>query len=363
MNNTFAKYIIGGFISYGIKIILTYTVINFFDLWYFYAYLFSLGVVIFINFVINSFFIFKVSDFNVIRIIKYVVSIFIFNSLDAGLVVILTDKFFLYYLLSITISTIVIFLVKFIINKYFIFNTNSNYNSNVNTDNKNIFSSKAYLKEHDKPYLKGYEKVVIEKYFTSNMKILDLGCGAGRTSKILSDMGCRVIGVDISDNLIDLAKQKYPNLDFRIGDATSLDFEDNYFDAVLFSFNGIDYVHPRKLRLQVLEEINRVLKNGGLFVYSSHNALNIPRTKISILTFLNSLLTLRIFSYYRNEKHDLGDIVTYYGNIWSEEKDLNKHGLVLIDCVGVGSVSSIKNKLLLSLLSKHIMYVAKSNNQ
>lgn len=48
------------------------------------------------------------------------------------------------------------------------------------------------------------------------------------------------------------------------------DFEKNYFDFILFSFNGIDYISHED-RLHALEEIKRVGKKGGLFVFSTHN--------------------------------------------------------------------------------------------
>ncbi len=78
------------------------------------------------------------------------------------------------------------------------------------------------------------------------MKILDLGCGVGRTTKPLYDLGYNVIGVEIIKEMIDLAKKKYPNIDFRVGDACNLKFKDAEFDIVFFSFNGMDYIFPEK---------------------------------------------------------------------------------------------------------------------
>ncbi len=226
--------------------------------------------------------------------------------------------------------------------------------------NYNSFSSETYLKEHYRPYLKDYEKSAVEKYFQPGMKILDLGCGAGRTTKILKNSGYDVIGVDINEKLINLARKKYGNIDFSIGDACNLGFADSSFDLVFFSFNGIDYIHPHSKRMAALREIGRVLKDGGLLIYSSHNALNIPRTKMSIKTFFRSLITLKIFSSYRLERHEMGDLITYYGSIFSEKKNLVKNYFQLVGLLGVGRFKASQNRLVLSLFSKHITYIARA---
>jgi ubiquinone/menaquinone biosynthesis C-methylase UbiE/putative flippase GtrA len=357
MTNTFIKYIIGGGVSYVIKVGLTYLSVTFFDFWYFYAYLVSLVIVVFVNFVINSYFIFRVNGFNVKRIVKYLLLIVVFNSLDVGLVVLLTDNLLLHYLISITISTIFVFLLKFFVYRYFVFSPDKT--SDLSKDNYNTFSSKTSVSEYNKVYLKQIESRVVEKYFNKGIKVLDLGCGAGRTTRVLKDQGYNVMGVDISPQLIESAKAHHPDIDFRVGDASDLDFSDNEFDLVFFSFNGLDYLFPKAQRLQAIDSIKRVLKNNGLFVYSSHNALNIPRTKMSLQTFVRAIITLKILSHYRVEKHDMGNLTTYYGSIFSEISDLKKTGFVFVDALAVGGSSQEKNKLTLSLLSKHIMYVFK----
>jgi SAM-dependent methyltransferase len=53
-------------------------------------------------------------------------------------------------------------------------------------------------------------------------------------------------------------------------------FDDASFDFVLFSFNGLDHI-DHDGRVEALQEINRVLAPGGLFLFSAHNLLSVPR--------------------------------------------------------------------------------------
>ncbi|PYR17074.1 MAG: hypothetical protein DMF94_25415 [Acidobacteria bacterium] len=101
--------------------------------------------------------------------------------------------------------------------------------------------------------------------------ILDLGCGAGRTTIGLSRAGYTAIAIDLSLELLTLARRRYPHLDFRQMDATELAFPVDTFDAALFSYNGIDCLYPVAAREQCLVGVCRVLKPGATFIFSTHN--------------------------------------------------------------------------------------------
>ncbi len=103
-------------------------------------------------------------------------------------------------------------------------------------------------------------------------RILDLGCGAGRTTKQLLDRGFDVVGLDISSQMITAATELLPDSCMVVGSATDLPFSDCSFDHALFSFNGLDYITDEDNRLAALAEIHRVLKPDGRFVFSSHNS-------------------------------------------------------------------------------------------
>ena len=97
----------------------------------------------------------------------------------------------------------------------------------------------------------------------SNLKVLDVGCGTGIHSKVVSDLGNDVIGVDLSDEMLKVAiKKANTNLSFLKMDSTNLLFSDNTFDLVI-SLAMIEFVRDP---LKVLKEAFRVLKPGGFLV-------------------------------------------------------------------------------------------------
>jgi SAM-dependent methyltransferase len=98
--------------------------------------------------------------------------------------------------------------------------------------------------------------------------VLDLGCGNGiPAAKWLSDNGFRVTGVDLSDTMIERARELVPGAAFLRGDVTSVDevdFDAASFDAVV-SFYALIHV-PVTDQPGVFVRAARWLRSGGLFV-------------------------------------------------------------------------------------------------
>ena len=93
-------------------------------------------------------------------------------------------------------------------------------------------------------------------------KVLDVACGTGDMVVELLRLGCTVTGVDLSKEMLAIAKRKAESGKWKVADAEHLPFEDNTFDAVTCAFGVRNFVHLE----QGLKEMLRVLKPGGRMV-------------------------------------------------------------------------------------------------
>lgn len=117
------------------------------------------------------------------------------------------------------------------------------------------------------------EQYLFAKYIKNSNALLDIGVGGGRTSPYLADMSKEYLGGDYSEAMVSACQEKYPELKFALCDATSMiNLSDGQFDVVVFSFNGIDVIRTDAERASAFSEISRILKSGGIFIFSSHNA-------------------------------------------------------------------------------------------
>src|SRR3989442_10029269 len=99
-------------------------------------------------------------------------------------------------------------------------------------------------------------------------RVLDAGCGEGRYSRYLKHNGARVVGIDGSEKLLTYARERDPDMDFRVADLLDrLDFANESMDAivslgVLMSLPELD---------TFLSESCRILKKQGVLVISVHH--------------------------------------------------------------------------------------------
>ncbi len=146
-------------------------------------------------------------------------------------------------------------------------------------------TSKFYA-QHLKPY-----EFIIDK--AEGKKILEIGCGDGYGAAYLSSKAAEVYAVDYEEEIILKAKDKYRNnnLSFQSMDATSLKFDEGYFDLVC-SFQVIEHIPEDKI-LKYLMEVKRVLNNNGSFYLST---LNIENSMKSPANYKKNLAHVKEFN-------------------------------------------------------------------
>jgi 2-polyprenyl-3-methyl-5-hydroxy-6-metoxy-1,4-benzoquinol methylase len=106
----------------------------------------------------------------------------------------------------------------------------------------------------------------------SGKSVLDYGCGTGTFSRFLQSKGAFVTGVDVSENMIEVAKRISPDtIAYYPISSGGLDFlADNKFDFVVSNFVLCTVPSHREISL-ILDQIYRVLKKDGLFVFMNSN--------------------------------------------------------------------------------------------
>ncbi len=94
--------------------------------------------------------------------------------------------------------------------------------------------------------------------------LLDLCCGPGIVAGAAYAMGAKTTGVDYAPAMIAKARERLPEVAFRIGDAEALDVRANEFDAVACNFALQHLAHPE----QAMREALRALKPGGKLAWT-----------------------------------------------------------------------------------------------
>ncbi|MBG0818555.1 class I SAM-dependent methyltransferase [Planomonospora sp. ID82291] len=91
--------------------------------------------------------------------------------------------------------------------------------------------------------------------------VADLGCGPGRMTAYLHDLGLTVSGIDLSPQMVAIARRTYPHLRFDEGSMAGLDLPDGSLGGVLAWYSTI-HTPPERLP-EIFGEFHRVLTPGG----------------------------------------------------------------------------------------------------
>lgn len=139
--------------------------------------------------------------------------------------------------------------------------------SEIREASKTFYDSAAWSFSQTRNYC--WDDLNFTKEYVKNQdKVLDFGCGNGRLSELFKEKNYEYTGVDISNGLLKIAKEKYPDKKFvLINKENELPFEDRSFDKI-FSIAVFHHFNP-EMAGQALRELKRVLKKNGVLVLTA----------------------------------------------------------------------------------------------
>jgi SAM-dependent methyltransferase len=91
-------------------------------------------------------------------------------------------------------------------------------------------------------------------------RLLDIGCGSGYAARMAADLGATVTGLDVTPELLTIARERVPEAEFILGGMDRLPFENGTFDAAV-GFNSFQFADDPAVAMR---EAARVIKRGGL---------------------------------------------------------------------------------------------------
>jgi ubiquinone/menaquinone biosynthesis C-methylase UbiE len=135
---------------------------------------------------------------------------------------------------------------------------------------KNINFWKRLLKNLPKSYKSWFEdeKVFLQKIITKDSKVLEVGCGDGRSLNYIINITQNIIGIDNDDIAVKDAKinfKNYPNVKILLAEASKLPFKDKSFDFVMCMTTFANFGNEK---YKILKEMKRVLKDDGKIIIS-----------------------------------------------------------------------------------------------
>jgi len=147
------------------------------------------------------------------------------------------------------------------------------------------------------------------------LEVLDAGCAAGRDSKLLSEQGLLVTGIDLAKNLVALARENNPQLNFVVGSFLDLPFADNAFAGV---WAHASLLHLEKIEqvTQALAEFKRALVPGGILHLYLKQRAGVEETSVVVDSVSKHERFFRWFT-----KEEVGDLLLEQGFKILELKD------------------------------------------
>jgi 2-polyprenyl-3-methyl-5-hydroxy-6-metoxy-1,4-benzoquinol methylase len=113
--------------------------------------------------------------------------------------------------------------------------------------------------------------------FDKSLKILDVGCGTGRHSIELSKRGYSVTGIDLSESLLEKAREKAKQNNLKINflrhDARNLPFKNQFDLAIMLCEGGFPLMETDEMNFEILKNVTKSLKDKSKFIFTTLNGL------------------------------------------------------------------------------------------
>lgn len=157
--------------------------------------------------------------------------------------------------------------------------------------------------------------VILDKY-SNGKNALDYGCGTGESTLFLKSLDYDVISVDINDKMLEIANKRDPNGNYIKINTGVLPFNEDTFDLVFCSFVLLE-ISTKEEILNIIDQINRVLKNGGIFISISATEQTYKRQWLTLNTNFTENKKIASGSKVRMHFKDIN--LTIYDYYWTEE--------------------------------------------
>src|SRR5258708_603580 len=121
-----------------------------------------------------------------------------------------------------------------------------------------------------------YLKQLLEMHEFEPRRVLDLACGTGTVSELLTRLGHEVVGVDLSHGMIEEARRKAARcelpLEYHVQDAAEMDLAGPLFDLCVSFFDSVNYITDPRALQSAFQRVSAHLVPGGLFIFDINSA-------------------------------------------------------------------------------------------
>lgn len=111
--------------------------------------------------------------------------------------------------------------------------------------------------------LEHFKQVYPNRSFKRN---LDICCGTGKLCNFFKENGIETKGVDLSKEMIDIARENYPEIEFTVSDASEYQ-DDEKYDFITCTDDALNHITEPDVLKKIIKNVNNLLVDGGLFIF------------------------------------------------------------------------------------------------